>query len=525
MSAPITNSQAELPRVVRMFSNPRAYDHPVDSIEVVETHISWVFLTGAFAYKVKKPVKLPFVDFSTLARRRDACGDEVRLNRRLAPSLYVGVVTMGGTETAPKIHGTPLFEYAVKMRQFNSDLRLDRQLAAGSIAPDQVCAFAAGLAEFHAALPPLSMARTSASDEAFAAFIGNLAELESQLEADESARLESIRTWFNGQRAMLAAVLNERSSLGFVRECHGDLHLENLVLLENEITAFDALEFSERLRQIDLIDEVGFLVMDFVAHKRRDLAYMFLNCYLEETGDYPGLRLITYYMIYRALVRAKVRKIRQHQVGPSEIGDRETGDSEGYLRLGIELGGVTKPLLLITRGLSGSGKTHVSQALIPELPAIRVRSDIERKRLFGLAPGAESGSGLGTGIYASKLSDETYAVLERFAAAALEANLNVIIDASFLKKSMREIFRSLADDRGADFIVLNCQAPAAVLRERVAQRKTAGLDASEATVAVLNHQMGNAEPLDESEHDHSIEVDTTTPVDIESLVERIGRKR
>lgn len=508
--------EANAGRIVAWFRDPAAYDHRVERVDLVETHISWVFLTGEYAYKVKKPVSLPFVDFSTLERRRVSCEDEVRLNRRLAPSLYRGVVTMGGNAEAPRIGTEPALEYAVKMREFRPEARLDKRMAAAGIDADHMRAFAETVAEFHESLP-LRQQRDRKGTNEIETFSGNLGELEEALGRDE--RLPAAAgAWLEAHCDTLADRLERRSEEGYVRECHGDLHLENLVLLDDTIVAFDALEFSEKLRTIDLIDEVGFLVMDCGAHGREDLGYVFLNRYLELTGDYAGLGVIGFYMLHRALVRAKVRAIRERQSGGH-------GAALPYLRRAERITETRTPRLVLMRGLSGSGKTYVARALVPRLPAISVRSDLERKRLFGLAADEESGSGVASGIYTHEAGERTYAAVERAAAAALGAGMDVIVDAACLARAQRAAFEALARAHGADFVILDCQAPEAVLRDRIAARKAQERDASEATDTVLDHQLETEEPIAADEAAATLALDASGPLDADALVARIRSKR
>ena len=279
-------------------------------MRLVETHVSWVFLTGRYAYKLKKPVKLPFVDFSTLALRRRYCREELRVNRRLAPELYLSVVPIGGPRNAPRIGRTPAFEYAVKMREFAAGARLDRKLAANRVPRGALAEFGARLARFHGGLPPV---RGIAADEIGAAALRNIDELANYLgpggrrELALAARLDERRVArASGPR------LRTRDS-GAHRECHGDLHLQNLLWRDGKIMAFDALEFDRKLRDIDVISEVAFVAMDLRAHGRVDLSYEFVNRYLEVSGDYGGLDVLPFYLVYRALVRAKVAAIKRAQ--------------------------------------------------------------------------------------------------------------------------------------------------------------------------------------------------------------------
>jgi aminoglycoside phosphotransferase family enzyme/predicted kinase len=492
--------------------NPRCYGRGVTKVRLVETHVSWVFLTGRYAYKVKKPVKLPFVDFSTLALRRRFCREELRVNRRLAPELYLGVVPIGGPRAAPRVGRTPAFEYAVKMREFPADARLDRRLAAGRLPRDALAAFGERLAQFHEGLPRVRRIDAAALGEAA---LRNADELGDCVGRGERAAARKLRGWIERGAARLAGVFSGRIADGAHRECHGDLHLQNLLWRDGAVMAFDALEFDRALRDVDVISEAAFLAMDLRAHGRTDLAYEFLNRYLEITGDYGGIDVLPFYLVHRALVRAKVAAIKRAQ------GGADGHDERRYLATALELTARKRPLLVITHGLSGSGKTSVTDELVSRLPALRVRSDLERKRLHGLAASARSGSGLGAGLYAADASRRTYAVLADVADRLLRNGESALIDATFLRRRERLELRQVAAANAARFAILDCAAPLRELRRRVAARDRAQRDASEANVAVLEHQLRTHEPLAGVERRAAVTVDTSRPIDYAGLAARL----
>ena len=492
--------------------NPACYDHDVDDIRLAETHISWVLLTGRYAYKIKKPVRLPFLDFSTLPRRLHFCCEELRLNRRLAPKIYLGVVPIGGSRSAPRVGKKPALEYAVKMRQFASDARLDQRLAANAVPRAAVTEFAARLARFHSRLPALDTDPTGQA--ARAAARENVAALAQPV---RRRKLDTLRTWTDREGANLATVFARRTAAGAKRECHGDLHVENLLWHGGSIVAYDALEFDPALREIDVVSEVSFLAMDLIAHGRADLAYDFLNRYFEVSGDYGGIDVLRFYLVHRALVRAKVRAIKAAQAGHDVRADP-------YIETAHDLCRPATPLLLITHGLSGSGKTTLTDELVGRLRALRVRSDLERKRLHGLAADARTGSGVGQGLYVADATRLTYERLARIADRALLHGFNAIVDASFLHRAERWEFRQVAAVNGARFAILDCTAPAAELRRRIAARAKAGRDASEATLAVLEQQLATHEPLDRAERRSAIRVDTGRPIRYAALAAALVRR-
>ena len=494
--------------------DPACYDHEVGKIRLAETHISWVFLTGHYAYKVKKPVKLPFLDFSTLPRRLHFCREELRLNRRLAPELYLDVVPIGGSPESPRVGRKPAFEYAVKMRQFAADARLDQRLKANAVPRAAVAEFAKRLAAFHRSLPPLKTDPEGRAAQAAAR--DNFAALETYVRGRRREELAALRAWTERECASLTHVFAQRTAAGAERECHGDLHLENLLWHDGAIVAYDALEFDPALREIDVVSEASFLAMDLIAHGRPELAYEFLNRYFEASGDYAGIDVLRFYLVYRALVRAKVRAIKAAQNGHELRADP-------YLTTAHALCRPRQPLLLITHGLSGSGKTTITDELVGPLRAVRVRSDLERKRLHGLAAEARTGSDVGQGLYVPQATRSTYDRLATIADRALRHGFSVIVDATFLRSPERGTFRQIAAFHAARFAILDCEAPADELRRRIVVRSEAGRDASEATLAVLEQQLATHEPLDDAERRCALRVDTALPLDYAALAKALAK--
>ncbi len=488
--------------LIRGLLRPDAYPHPVRQIELIETHISWIFLTGDYAYKVKKPVDLGFLDFSDLARRRTFCEDELRLNSRTAADIYLGVVPIGGTLEAPKIGEEPAIEYAVRMRQFDQGERLDFCLERGDLGTDDMTAAADAVARFHAGLPPADPDSAYGSPRVIAgSILENFAALERLLpvacaERDEA---ESLQAWSEERLAMLGNEFRQRRRGGKVRECHGDLHLANMVRIDGDVVMFDCLEFSPDLRWTDVMSEVAFLAMDLHARGRPDLASWFLNEYLQITGDYAGLAVYRFYIVYRAMVRTKVAAIRWDQ---TEGTPRENAwrDLTSYLDAAAELAhSMPSPGLIITHGFSGSGKTYEARRLRSELGAIHIRSDIERKRLHGLAGDTQAGLGVGAGHYDAAATEKTYRRLLDLARIAIAGGYSVILDATYLRQQHRSAAAQLARDLGVAFTILSCVADEEVLRQRIRQRAKKGTDASEADLAVLEHQLRESDPLTAAE--------------------------
>jgi aminoglycoside phosphotransferase family enzyme/predicted kinase len=501
----------DMATLISSLQNPRSYDHAVGEVGVIETHISWVLLTGSYAYKIKKPVNLGFLDFSTLEKRRFYCQQELRLNRRLAPSLYLDVVAVTGSAEHPRLHGSgPAIEYAVKMRQFPQQSQLDRVLTRGELYPQHIDALASTVAAFHA---DVAIAKPTEAygdpEQVHETVLENFDRVLSGLRDEKAAeRLLDLRRWAQREYERCRPILAMRKQRGYVRECHGDMHLRNMALLDGEVLVFDCIEFSETLRWIDVISEIAFVVMDLDDRRCPHLGRRFLNAYLEHTGDYGSLEVLHYYLMYRAMVRAMVDSIRIRQSSMDEAEKRRVLDEyRSYLTLAEQYTQAARPTLVITHGLSGSGKTTFAQALLEHYPAIRIRSDVERKRLFGLAAAARTRPGIDRGLYTAEATERTYDRLHELARVILKAGYSVIVDATFLKQVQRREFQRLAEECGVPFLILDCEAPDQILRERVSQRGQA--DASEANRAVLERQLARREPLTEAEQTLAVTVDTT----------------
>jgi len=441
--------------------------------EVVDTHISWLLLTGDFVWKLKKPLVLPFLDYGSTERRRLCCEEELRLNRRFAPDLYLGVEAVGDSG-----------EWAVKMRRFPEAQRLDHVCARGELGLAQLGELARVVHAFQASAAVAGPDTPfGEADEVLAQAVDNFTELFTLTPA-AAPRLAALAAWTRDAFARIRPHLRRRKASGRVRECHGDLHLGNLVLVAGRVTPFDCIEFSDRLRWIDVASEIAFTFVDLLDHRRADLAGWLLNEWLTESGDFDAMTVLRFYAVYRAMVRAKVAAL-----------GGEPDRAEDYLRLAESLAAPPVPRLTITFGLSGSGKTTASGALLradPRAATLRLRSDVERKRLFGLSALADSRATTDANLYTADANRRTYAQLADTAAALLTAGWSVIVDAAFLKRSERDAFRALATQQGAGFAILACSAPADELRQRLQARQG---DASEATVDVLDKQFGWVEEL------------------------------
>jgi hypothetical protein len=512
--------------LVRRLLEPARYPHPTGALRLIQTHISSVLLTGGYAYKIKKPVNLGFLDFSTLEQRRFCCEEELRLNRRLAPALYLDVVPIFGTPDAPVFAGSgAAIDYAVRMREFPQEALLDGMLARGDLSASQIDAVAAMVADFHARAeraPPDSPYGGAGS--VAVPVLHNFIQLRRRLrDSDDRARLAALETWTHGALRALGPVLAVRKQQGFVRQCHGDLHLANIAWVEGAVQVFDCIEFNPNLRWIDVVSEVAFLAMDLMQRGRPDMAWRFVDGWLARSGDHAAMRLFDFYLIYRALVRAKVASIRATQPGiPAQEAAAAMAAGRGYLALAERRMRPAGPALIITHGLSGSGKTTISQFLLERLGCVRLRSDVERKRLAGLAPQAASASAVGDGLYSGEMTRRTYDELARRARGVLEAGHCVIADAAFLRRWQRDRMRELARVAGVPFVIVECVASRDTLLQRIGERRAAGGDASEATPAVLEGQIATAEPLGRDESAHAVAVGSAA-FEVQALADAVAR--
>ncbi|MNC84481.1 hypothetical protein D3C83_00370 [compost metagenome] len=383
------------------------------------------------------------------------------------------------------------------------------------------------VAEFHAAAGRAGASSPFGTPETvLEPALQNFEPLALWLERGDTTPLHELRNWTEGEYAQRQNAFAARRNAGCVRECHGDLHLRNIAVLDGRPVAFDCIEFSDRLRWIDVMSEVAFVVMDFEDRGSRDLAWRFLNGYLEATGDYAGLEVLRFYLVYRALVRAKVHALRARQSGIGHA-ERQRLDRavREYLGLAAHFAAPSASALIITHGLSGSGKTSATQAILERAGAVRVRSDIERKRLHGLSALARSESSPGAGIYTKAATAATYERLRHLATAIVEGGYPAVVDAAFLKRSERDAFRGAAATLGVPFLILAFDAPEATLRERVARRLGSGADASEADLAVLERQLADHDPIAADEMEDTIRVDTRwsrSPALCEAVLQRLA---
>jgi aminoglycoside phosphotransferase family enzyme/predicted kinase len=516
--------------LIRALLRPDAYPHPVAACELLETHISWVILTGDYAYKLKKPVNFGFVDFSTLERRRFCCEEELRLNRRLADDLYLAVQPVyGPRERASFVGSGEPIEFAVQMRQFSQSALLPTVLERGEVTPELIDRLAIDVAQFQQDAPSAGPDVPFGSPDAVRAPVEENFQVLEKVSGtlgsvpDTDKIVRQLHEWCNRECALRAADFAERKAGGRICEGHGDMHLGNMVLRRlpkssetseaSRIEVFDCLEFNPSLRWIDVVSEVAFLVMDLADRRRPDLGWRFLNGWLERTGDYAGLSLWAWYYCYRALVRAKVAALRRGQADvTADEASRLERQLLEYLQLAVRATTPSRPRLIVTCGVSGSGKSHWSQWLAAQRGCVRIRSDVERKRLFGSPGTAVPGS-----LYSSETTALTYARLRDLAATVLRAGLPVIVDATFLQRGQRAPFRQLARELGVPSSLIEFTASPETLRQRLAARQLSGGDPSDATAEVMEQQLATQQSIAADEGWTATRIDTDRP-DVEAAL-------
>ncbi|MEN9916854.1 MAG: hypothetical protein RLY40_786 [Pseudomonadota bacterium] len=489
-----------------------AYNHPTSQLGLIETHVSWVILTGKYAYKIKKPVDFGFLDFSTLKKRKHFCEEELRLGQLFAPEIYLAVVPITGTIDHPQINGDAgsILEYAIKMCEFSQDNLLSALLKQGKLSSTLIDQLGELIAEFHkkTSIAPKN-SRFGLPHEVHAPIQQNFEQIIPLLDnAKDIALIKNLEFWANEQFIKHKILLKERKDKGFIRDCHGDLHLANIILYHNKLILFDRLEFNEDLRWTDVIADLAFLAMDLAEKKQSKLANQLINTYLQFTGDYEGLNLLTYYLSYRAVVRAKIALFRLNQ---KDLSNKEKldirNDYYNFINLAESYIYPKKPSLIIMHGFAGSGKSTIAKKIAIECGAIQISSDIIRKQLFNIPLYEKSNSSPYGGIYTHESTEKTYNKLLALAKIIIKADFIVIIDATFLLYNQRFMFYNLANLLKIPFYILYCQINDLKLSQRIKQRDIRNKNISEANSSILEFQKKIIEPLSNLEKKYTLVID------------------
>lgn len=495
---------------------PSAYPEPASSVHLIQTHVSFIFITDSFAYKIKKPVDLGFLNFTTLDRRRFYCNEEVRLNRRLCPEVYLAVVEVRESEEGARFDGDgKVVDYAVKMIRLPEERMMDRLLMEGSVTGDDIKRIARTIGEFHL--------KTDRGDEISeygspTAIRQNWDENFQQLERFVPAvisreDLRMLMDWVDTFPAQNAGLFAGRIAGGFIRDCDGDLHMGNICLTDH-VCIFDCIEFNNRFRYSDTAADIAFLLMDLEFHGRSDFSRIFLAEYIKTTGDSGVSDVLDFYKVYRAVIRGKVASFKLHDPDIPE-GEKKAAQEMAarYLRLarGYLLRKRLPPALIITCGLMGSGKSSIAAALSFELGIDIYSSDIVRKELAHVPKYSRTYSGYGEGMYSPGFNDATYDELLARAEKSLSAGESVIIDATFRRKSDRVRFQALAGRFPRPFYIVQTICPDDLIKERLDTRKECQGTISDGRWELFAAQAEQFEPLNADEG-NIFTVDTTLSI-------------
>jgi uncharacterized protein len=492
---------ASLPPLIEQMLQPGFYPHAVtEPIQLIQTHISYVLLTGEYTYKVKKPVNFGFLDFTSLEKRQHFCQEELRLNRRLSPELYLQVLGIASTPTGEfQLMGesdlgqldASAVEYTVQMRQFSQEELFSQLFSQGALTIEQMQQLGQQLAAFHA------IAQTDVTIQEF----GSLAAVQQVAEnsyglsqsfvgrSQAPEQLQGTKAFSDRCFEQHPDWFEQRQREGKIRECHGDLHLNNICLYQDQIQIFDCIEFNQEFRNIDVIYDAAFLVMDLQFQGRSDLANAFLNAYLEQTGDYQGAGLLPLYLSMRAYIRGNVNSLALDDPAiPSADKQHIQERAAAYYRLAWDYTQVQPGQIYMMSGLSGSGKTTVARQLAQKTGAIHIRSDAVRKHLAGIAlnqRGDQEGV-YGSGIYTPEMTQKTYDRLLELAVLLAQQGQSVILDAKYDQAALRQTVIEQTTAHQLPLKILHCTAPVETLRDRLSARTG---DIADATADLLADQL------------------------------------
>lgn len=498
---------ATLPAFVEQLLSAAAYPHPVaESIQLLQTHISYVFLTGTYAYKVKKPVDFGFLNFTTLEKRQFYCQEELRLNRRLAPQLYLEVVPIlqqgdryyVGTNTAVDATAT-VVDYAVRMRQFDQSQLFSQLFTTNQLTPSLIESLGKALAQFHATAATSPEIAAFGSATAIAQVINNCHRLAEQFidRCQPRSQYEAIRAFTDHFLATHQAWFAQRQAAGKIRECHGDLHLNNICLYNGQVQVFDCIEFNQEFRNIDGVYDAAFLIMDLEFRGRPDLANLFLNTYLEWSGDYEGAVLLPLYLCVRAYIRGNVNSLALDDPSISTAEKAQIqATAAAYYNAAYRYTQPRTPKLYIMSGLSGAGKTTRGRRLAQQENAIQIRSDAVRRHLAGLPLDRRSSDFPEVDLYSQAMTQKTYDQLLTYAELLLKKGQTVILDAKYDRYALRQPAIELANRLGVPLEIHYCSAPPEELYRRLSDRQG---DIAEATPSLLASQMAAFEPFQPAE--------------------------
>jgi aminoglycoside phosphotransferase family enzyme/predicted kinase len=513
MAQKLTAANAKLPALVQGLLEPKAYPQATGRIELAQTQMSFVLLTDNYVYKVKKAVNLGYLDYTTLEKRRFFCQREVELNQRLCPEVYLGVVPITQEGSSITVEGKgEAIEYAVKMRRLPQQAMMDELLAGNKVTPEMLTKVAQKLAAFH------KRAETSDSISAFGeikAISKNTEENFTQTEkyignTISQEKYQRIKAYTDNFIKKNATLFQKRIAGGRIRDCHGDLHTAHVCFTDG-ICIYDCIEFNDRFRYSDVAAEVAFLAMDLDHYGRADLARRFVSAYIDKSRDRELAKLLNFYKCYRAYVRGKVEsfKLDDPYIAPAEkrkileVASSYFDLADAYIR--------SKPMLFITAGLVGTGKTFLAQALAKRRGLVVISSDVTRKKLASIPLTEHRFEEFDSGIYSPEFSKKTYGKMFTEARNILNEGGSVILDASFIRAEERLKAKKLAEESGAEFFIVECCLDEKTIKQRLARRLEEG-STSDGRWEIYPSQKRAFEPVAEvSPQKHAI-IDTSKPV-------------
>ena len=526
-SYPLDSSHRHIRLLIRGLLDPGAYPHSPSGVEVVQTPISLVFLVGDLAYKVKKPVNRGFLDFSSLKKREFFCREEVRLNRRLCPDIYRGVVPVTKRDGVVEIDGGgQVIDYAVVMKQLPADGMMNVMLDADLVTPDHIRRITGILVPFYRAAP------TGPGVDEYGSIQAVRVNTDENFHQTEMFRgdtitheqFENIREYVDAFFDENREIFHKRLDGGFIREGHGDLHSRNICIDGDSIHIYDCIEFNERFRIKDVAEDMAFLAMDLDYHLHPSLSSLFVTEYRNRSGDDELGRLLPFYACYTAYVRGKVESfISADEDEPGDERRRAKRDAGAYFSLSHHYAVWPRmPFIAVMTGLSGTGKSVLAAAFAKELGWDVVSTDNVRKEIAGIDPSSHQYDDFNRGIYSPRMHEETYReMLVRMEERLLKKS-SVVLDGAYLKRSERERVRRMAEDLGARFLVVHAECPEDLVEERIEGRMWSE-NPSDATVEVFRRQKAFVQAPNREERPHTIRIDTSEPLraGVKSIIARV----
>ena len=509
-----------VPPLIQQMLEPGFYPHGVtEPVHLIQTHISFVLLTGDYTYKIKKPVNFGVLDYSTLAKRLHFCTQELLMNQRTAPEIYLEVLPIFQTgdsfqlgSNLPAITSAEIaVEYVLKMREFPQDSLLLSLLERGLLTEQLMADLGREVANFHSrAISNSYIRRFGEVSQIRTAIDNNYLISEKYIGGPQTqTQYQETKDYTDEFFANNPELFNRRIANNKIRECHGDLHLRNIALWKDKILLFDCIEFNEQFRFVDVMYDVAFTVMDLESRGRRDLGNAFLNTYIEQTGDWEGLQLLPLYLSRQAYVRAKVTSLMLDDPAISTDQKAEISQTAAhYYKLAWQYTKPRRGKLTLMSGLSGSGKSTAGRYLARHTGAIHIRSDAVRKHLGGI-PLNERG---GQDLYSDEMTAQTYGRLLELGIILADRGWDVILDAKFDRQNLRTDAINQAQSRGFPLQIIYCTAPIEVLQERLQQRRG---DIADATAELLSSQQAAFQPFTELEQISVNIVDTAQDLEVQ----------